>query len=59
MNNYDLTYQKKKALAIMVVAYGPRREKTCLRGFQQSEFRTSLLSYGDYLENLNFACSKS
>ena len=26
---------------------GPRREKTCLRGFQQSEFQTSLLSYRD------------
>ena len=26
---------------------GPRREKTCLRGFRQSEFQTSLLSYRD------------
>ena len=26
---------------------GPRHEKTCLRGFQQSEFETSLLSYSD------------
>ena len=25
----------------------PRREKTCLRGFRQSEFRISLLSYRD------------
>ena len=30
--------------------YGPRREKTCLRGFRQSEFQTSL-SYRDSLEN--------
>ena len=30
---------------------GPRREKTCLRDFRQSEFQTSLLSYRDYLEN--------
>ena len=26
---------------------GPRREKTCLRGFRQSEFKNSLLSYRD------------
>ena len=26
---------------------GPRREKTCLRGFRQSEIQTSLLSYRD------------
>ena len=26
---------------------GPRREKTCLRGFRQSEFQTSLFSYRD------------
>ena len=31
--------------------YGYRREKTCLRGVQQSEFQTSLLSYRDQLEN--------
>ena len=37
---------------------GPRREKTCLRGFRQSEIQTSLLSYRDQLENGNFACSK-
>ena len=27
--------------------FGPRREKTCLRGFRQSEFQTSLFSFGD------------
>ena len=27
--------------------YGPGREKTCLRGFRQSEIQTSLLSYRD------------
>ena len=32
---------------IVEVLYGPRREKTCLRGFRQSEFQTSLLSYRD------------
>ena len=26
---------------------GPRRKKTCLRGFRKSEFQTSLLSYRD------------
>ena len=26
----------------------PCREKTCLRGFRQSEFQTSLLNYSDY-----------
>ena len=26
---------------------GPRREKTCLRGFRQGEFQTSLLGYRD------------
>ena len=31
--------------------YGPRREKTCLRGFRQSEFQTSPISYRDSLEN--------
>ena len=27
--------------------YGPRREKTSLQGFRQSEIQTSLLSYRD------------
>ena len=29
----------------MLYLYGPPCEKTCLRGFRQSEFQTSLLSY--------------
>ena len=37
---------------------GPRREKTCLRGFRQSEIQTSLPSYRDALENRNFTRSK-
>ena len=37
---------------------GPRRDKTCLQGFRQSETKTGLLSYRDYIENRNFACSK-
>ena len=28
-------------------SYGPRPEKTCLRGFSQSELQTGLLSYRD------------
>ena len=31
-------------------ANGPRRDKTCLRGFRQSETQTGLLSFGDKLE---------
>ena len=27
--------------------HGPRREKTCLQGFPQSEIQTSLVSYRD------------
>ena len=38
--------------------FGPRREKTCLRGFRQSEIQTSLPSYRDALENRNFTRSK-
>ena len=38
--------------------FGPCREKTCLRGFRQSEIQTSLLSYRDNLENYNFTSSK-
>ena len=37
---------------------GSRRIKTCLRGFWQSGFRTSLLSYRDKLENWNFTWRK-
>ena len=40
------------------MSYGPQRDKTCLRGFRESEVKTSLYSYRDYLENWNFACSK-
>ena len=43
---------------LVKIINGPRREKSCLRGFHQSEFQTSLLSYRDYLENWNSICSK-
>ena len=39
------------ASVLLQTPYGPRREKTCLRGFRQSEIQTSLLSYRDELEN--------
>ena len=35
------------ANSVSLPSYGPRREKTCLRGFRQSEFQSSLLSYRD------------
>ena len=38
--------------------FGPWGKKTCLRVFLKSEAQTSLLSYIDYLEIWNFACSK-
>ena len=34
-------------LAYSALLYGPRSEKTCLRGFWQSKIQTSLLSYRD------------
>ena len=34
-------------LSMKHVINGPRREKTCLRGFRQSKFQTSLFSYTD------------
>ena len=35
----------------MLRLFGPRREKTCLRGFRQSEFQTNLLSYSGKVES--------
>ena len=43
----------------VIVKFGPRREKTCLRGFWWSDIQTRLLSYRDKLENQKFARSKS
>ena len=43
-NNFDLVKQLVQHGANV---NGPRREKTCLRGFRQSEFQTTLLSYRD------------
>ena len=50
---FELIYRSQKFRQ-----YGPRREKTDLRGFVQSEIQTNLLSYRDYLENWNFTCGK-
>ena len=43
---------------IMSTSYGPRHDETCLGVFWKSKAQTSLLSYTDYLETWNFACSK-
>ena len=45
------------ALTFLVMLSGPRRQKTCPRGFRQREIQTSLLSYKDYVENRNSTCS--
>ena len=37
----------KFLINLYVLENGPRREKTCLQGFQQSECQTSLFSYRD------------
>ena len=42
----------------MLPLNGHRHNKTCFRGFRQSETQTSLLSYRNLLENWNFACYK-
>ena len=34
-------------VSMQVTTFGPCCEKTCLRGFRQSEFQTSLLSDSD------------
>ena len=43
-----------------LVKIGPQRDKTCLRGFQQSNYQICQLSYTDYSKIIeSFACSKS
>ena len=34
-------------IGVCTCIYGPRRDKTCLRGFRQSEIQTNLTSYID------------
>ena len=46
------------ALIRFDMVFWPQHKKTCLRGFRPSHTQTSLLSYRDWLENRNFACSK-
>ena len=46
-----LCYLVNSDIQCAQILIGPRREKTCLRGFNQSEFQTGLLSHKDYLEN--------
>ena len=42
---YIVCFRRKNSDIASVV--GPRRDKTCLRGFRQREIQTSLLSYRD------------
>ena len=44
-------------MAVHKPSYGPNCEKTCLPGFRQCEFQTSLLSYRDQIEKWNFTWS--
>ena len=53
----ELPFSHGMARHVILLLLGPRCEKTCLRGFQQNKFQTSLLSYRDYLETCNFTCS--
>ena len=47
-NNINIVKGAMTACEILVlITYGPCREKTRLRGSRQSEFQTSLLSYRD------------
>ena len=36
-----------RCIIVALLSYGPRREKTCLQGFRESETQTSLPSYID------------
>ena len=48
MKNYPVDNELKYIFATdTITRLGPRRDKTCLRGFRQSEIQTSLLSYRD------------
>ena len=44
-------------ITIDTLVFAPRHEKTCLRGFRQSEIQTSFLGYRDQIENCT--CRKS
>ena len=48
-NDPECSISSRSALFAYTVN-GPRRDKTCLQGFQQSETQTSLLIYRDKLE---------
>ena len=39
-------------------SYGPRREKTCLRGFRPGSTQTGLYSHREWLEASNFGFRK-
>ena len=42
-----LGFLEEQASTLAPPSFGPRREKTCIRGFRQGEVQTSLLSYRD------------
>ena len=44
---FDIDSVSQNTITHLLFAHGPRREKTCLRGFRQSEIQASLLSYRD------------
>ena len=54
----DCTENSMESMAGELVTFGPQRNKTCPRGFRQSETQTSLLGYRNLQENWNFTCSK-
>ena len=43
----NLGLQPSKTQINLLSLYGPQPDKTCLRGFRQSEIQTILLSYRD------------
>ena len=45
--SFQQLYRRNQLYENNIIIIGPRREKTSLRGFHQSEFQTSLLSYRD------------
>ena len=50
--------QKNSLLVGSIHLFEPRRDKTCLRGFPQSEIQSSLLSYRDLQEKWNILVAR-
>ena len=47
LESYNIQVSSRKPFVYHCFLFGPHCEKNCLRGFRQSEFQTSLLSYRD------------